>query len=306
MSYTNETTHFGIPLPLGSDLTTPMDYNTAAEAVDEALFGAQGDAATANENAAAAVETANAVSEALDALSATVGGHTSQISALGARMTNAENNIDDVRSDLEDMIVAFNEPTATSTHAYAIGDYFIYNDVLYKATAAIAIGDTIVPNTNCTATNVMTEVAAGGGGSVAAADVTLAPITGMSADDVQEGIEELKTAISAVSDFQDYTLIKDFSANGQSESFDASTYKFIYICAGTSNKGFAPSLTPISMLKNGIIDRISAAFYTTDTNYNHGGVLAVSVSGDTITLTSQDFFKGTGVSTNHLYAYGIK
>ena len=198
--YTNETTHFGIPLPLGSDLTTPMDYNTAAEAVDEALFGAQGDAATANENAAAAVETANAVSEALDALSATVGGHTSQISALGARMTNAENNIDDVRSDLEDMIVAFNEPTATSTHAYAIGDYFIYNDVLYKATAAIAIGDTIVPNTNCTATNVMTEVAAGGGGSVEAADVTLAPITGMSADDVQEGIEELKTGLNGKED----------------------------------------------------------------------------------------------------------
>lgn len=196
--YTNETTHFGIPLPLGSDLTTPMDYNTAAEAVDEALFDAQSDASTANENAASAVETANAVSEALDTLSATVGGHTSQISALGARMTNAENNIDDVRSDLEDMIVAFNEPTATSTHAYAIGDYFIYNDVLYKATAAITVGETIVPNTNCSATNVMTEVAAGGGGgSVAAADVSLAPITGMEADDVQEGIEELKTALTA-------------------------------------------------------------------------------------------------------------
>jgi hypothetical protein len=156
--YTNETTHFGIPLPLGSDLTTPMDYNTAAEAVDTALFEAQGDAATANENAAAAVETANATSEALYTLSGTVGGHTSQISALGARMTNAENEIDDVRSDLEDMIVAYNEPTATSTHAYSAGDYFIYNDILYNATDSIAIGATIVPNTNCEATNVMTEL----------------------------------------------------------------------------------------------------------------------------------------------------
>lgn len=197
--YTNETAHFGIPLPLGSDLTTPMDYNTAAEAVDEALFEAQGDATAANENAAAAVETANATAEALDTLSATVGGHTSQISALGARMTNAENNIDDVRSDLEDMIVAFNEPTATSTHAYAIGDYFIYNDVLYKAIAAIAVGDTIVPNTNCSATNVMTEVSAGGGGSTpTAADISLAPIAGMTADDVQEGIAELKSDLADV------------------------------------------------------------------------------------------------------------
>ena len=199
--YTNETAHFGIPLPLGSDLTTPMDYNEAAEAVDEALFEAQGDASTANENAANAVETANAVSEALDTLSSTVGGHTSQISALGARMTNAENEIDDVRGDLEDMITAFNEPTATSTHAYAIGDYFIYNDVLYKATAAITVGETIVPNTNCSATNVMTEVAAGGGSTPTAADVSLAPITGMAADDVQEGIEELKTGLSGTSKF---------------------------------------------------------------------------------------------------------
>lgn len=198
MSYTNETTHFGIPLPLGSDLTTPMDYNEAFEAVDGALFGAQGDAATANENAANAVETANATSEALDTLSSTVGGHTSQIAALGARMTNAENNIDDVRSDLEDMITAFNEPTATSTHAYAIDDYFIYNDVLYKATAAIAIGDTIVPNTNCSATNVMTEVSAGGGSTPTAADISLAPIIGMAADEVQGGIAELRALIPEV------------------------------------------------------------------------------------------------------------
>lgn len=302
--YTNETTHFGIPLPLGSDLTTPMDYNTAAEAVDEALYEAQGDAATANENAAAAVETANAVSEALDTLSGTVGGHTSQISALGARMTNAENEIDDVRSDLEDMIVAFNEPTATSTHAYAIGDYFIYNDVLYKATAAISVGETIVPNTNCSATNVMTEVSAGGGGSVAAADVTLDPITGMSADDVQEGIEELKTALS---DFNDYTLINDFTANGQTASFDATTYKFIYICGGTSVFGFDPSLTPVSMLRNEIVTRLSSSYYYDPNTYAFGGVLAVSVVGNTITLTSQDFFKGTNISGDaHVRVYGIK
>ena len=44
MSYTNETTHYGIPLPLGSDLTTPMDYNESMQAVDTALFGAVSDA----------------------------------------------------------------------------------------------------------------------------------------------------------------------------------------------------------------------------------------------------------------------
>ena len=57
------------------------------------------------------------------------------------------------------MICAYNEPTATSTHAYSVGDYFIYNDVLYRATAIIGVGDTIVPDTNCTSTNVTTEIA---------------------------------------------------------------------------------------------------------------------------------------------------
>lgn len=56
------------------------------------------------------------------------------------------------------MICAFNEASATSTHAYAVGDYFIYNDVLYRAIQSIAIGDTIVPDTNCTTTNVTTEI----------------------------------------------------------------------------------------------------------------------------------------------------
>ena len=77
---------------------------------------------------------------------------------LQTRMTAAENNIDDVYTDVTDMITAYKEPSATSTHAYAIGDYFIYNETLYKATAAIAIGATIVPNTNCETTNVSSEL----------------------------------------------------------------------------------------------------------------------------------------------------
>lgn len=160
MASTNHTTHYEIPLPLGTDLTTPMDYNTAAEAVDTALFGAVTDAGNAATAAAEAVNTAEAAAGAAGDVAADLVLEKAKIVALQTRMTNVENGLGDARSDLEDMIVAFNEPTATSTHAYAIGDYFIYNDVLYKATAAIAIGDTIVPNTNCEATNVTTEIAA--------------------------------------------------------------------------------------------------------------------------------------------------
>ena len=66
----------------------------------------------------------------------------------------------DTDESAKEMICALYEVNPTSTHAYAIGDYFIYNDVLYKATQTIAIGDTIVPDTNCSTTNVTAELLA--------------------------------------------------------------------------------------------------------------------------------------------------
>lgn len=234
MSYTNETTHFGIPLPLGSDLTTPMDYNTAAEAVDAALWQAGQDASTASSEAAGAVETANATAEALETLSGTVGTQGSAISTLQARMTGAENEISDVRSDLEDMITAFNEPTATSTHNYSIDDYFIYNDVLYKATAAINIGDTIVPNSNCSATNVMTEMSSGGGGSVAAADVSYDDVvTQLSANNVQAAIVALKTLIDNIPQGGGSMIALDFAnpikTFGASDTYTAQDGDYLHV-----------------------------------------------------------------------------
>lgn len=158
MASTNFTTHYSIPLPLGTDLTTPMDYNEAAEAVDTALFGAVTDAGNAAEAAGEAVNTANAASAAVEAVSTDLVFEKAKIVQLQTRMTAAENDIDDVYTDVTDMITAYKEPSATSTHAYAIGDYFIYNETLYRATAAIAIGATIVPNTNCETTNVSSEL----------------------------------------------------------------------------------------------------------------------------------------------------
>lgn len=158
MASTNFTTHYSIPLPLGTDLTTPMDYNEAAEDIDTALFGAVTDAGNASEAASEAVNTANTASAAVDAIGADLAIEKAKIVQLQTRMTAAENDIDDVYTDVTDMITAYKEPSATSTHAYAIGDYFIYNETLYKATAAITVGATIVPNTNCETTNVSSEL----------------------------------------------------------------------------------------------------------------------------------------------------
>lgn len=158
MASTNFTTHYEIPLPLGTDLTTPMDYNTAAEAVDTALFGAVTDAGNAATAAAEAVNTAEAAAGAAGDVAADLVLEKAKIVALQTRMTNAENEIDDVRSDDQDSICAYNEPTATSTHHYNVGDHLFYNDTLYIATAEINIGDTITPNTNCDTTTITAEL----------------------------------------------------------------------------------------------------------------------------------------------------
>lgn len=50
--------------------------------------------------------------------------------------------------------VAPTEASSTASAAHATGSYFFYNGVLYQATADIASGGTITPNTNCKAVTV--------------------------------------------------------------------------------------------------------------------------------------------------------
>ena len=76
---------------------------------------------------------------------------------------------DDVAADIEGAvsmaqaavqaaICETDSTTATANHA--VGDVFWMNGVLYKATAAIATGETITPGTNCETTTVEEELAA--------------------------------------------------------------------------------------------------------------------------------------------------
>lgn len=159
MSYANGTQFYNLPQTVGTDKRDWFDTNSPFAAIDAALHAAVvGQASDAE--AIATINSKLATDEAdIAALQTKTNTHDSQIAALQTTVNTQANQISDVRQDSEDMITANNEgAAATSTKAYAIGDYFIYNDVLYKATAAIAVGDTIVPNTNCKATNVDTEL----------------------------------------------------------------------------------------------------------------------------------------------------
>lgn len=158
MSYANGTTHYNLPQTTGTDKRDWSDTNQAFQDIDAALYQATQDTA----QAALDIE---ALEVRMDTAEQNIATNAGDISALDGRVTTVEGTvaqhtgqIADVRQDLEDMICAYNEASATSTHAYAVGDYFIYNDVLYRAIQPISIGTTIVPDTNCTTTNVSSEL----------------------------------------------------------------------------------------------------------------------------------------------------
>lgn len=160
MSYASGTTHYNLPQTVGSDKRDWTDTNQAFSDIDAAIYGAAQGASAAT----SAIETINGEIETITGKQAVDEGN---ISTLSGKVSTLESTVGtqgaaiaDVRQDLQDNIESKREASATSTHAYNVGDTFYYNDVLYKATAQIAIGGTIVPSTNCTAVTVMSELQA--------------------------------------------------------------------------------------------------------------------------------------------------
>lgn len=160
MSYATGTTHYNLPQTVGSDKRDWTDTNQAFSDLDTAVYGA----AQGAEAATSAIQTINSE---LDVMAGKQATDEENITTLNGKVSTLESTTStlgaqvlDVRQDLQDNIESKHEASATSTHAYAIGDTFYYNDILYKATAAIAIGDTIVPTVNCMGITVMSQVSA--------------------------------------------------------------------------------------------------------------------------------------------------
>lgn len=169
MAYQNGTTHYNLPQTVGTDKRDWSDTNKAFADIDAALYNAAESSTNNKTTIDRLVLDVNQNTQDIDTNKANIATNTANIGTntgdiatlkgdVQTMQTDLHSEIADARNDAEDMITAYNEPNATSAHQYAVGDYFIYNDILYKATKAIAVGDTIVPNTNCTATNVTTEL----------------------------------------------------------------------------------------------------------------------------------------------------
>ena len=158
MSSTTTTQFYGLTQYIGTDKPDFSDNNQAFRNVDADLHQVVQDSQGFTSDIADLTERVGNLDTDLTNLSGDLDGEKAKIVALQNKELSQDTEISRVERNAQDMITAYNEASATSTHAYAVGDYFIYNNVLYQATAAIAVGATIVPDTNCTTTNVTSEL----------------------------------------------------------------------------------------------------------------------------------------------------
>lgn len=142
MSYTNETTHYGIPKPLGTDLTVPMDYNEAADAIDQALFDATTNATEAVTAANNAVEAAAEAVEDVGDLGTEVNKLKGRTSALEATEIIQNNKIDNLENQ---GITKFDSAGVADPYVngltYSVGDIVTYNGQRYKCTTAVVAAE---------------------------------------------------------------------------------------------------------------------------------------------------------------------
>lgn len=279
MSYTNGTTHYNLPQTTGSDKRDWTDANQAFADVDAALYGAVQDTAQAELDI-------DALETRMDTAELNIATNTGDISGLDTRVTTVEGavtslsgQVTDTRQDLEDMICAYNEASATSTHAYAIGDYFIYNDVLYRATQAIAIGNTIVPDTNCTTTNVTTEL-------LESRSVTIKSV-------LCDGVTDIITYFNRLLDGVDFNFAKKkYSIVAYTGDMEPDTVPLIFHCDSGNSTGLLFFTATVTSNDSGyaydIIHSFTHNVATPASSYYRIMQLAIDVNNNTLVPSSTD------------------
>ncbi len=204
MSIANGTTHYNYPQVQLLDRPTFADFNPAFADIDSKLYslitGASTDHGTIEALQTALGETnllLASVKQTADSASGKADTNAENITLLQTGLGNTDRA---VATKLDSVAIA--EPYDASAGTYAVGDIVVYNGQRYKCTTAVAVAEpfdadkwtgedveTVLEHLQDEIDNIPTP-------TVTAANVSLAPITGMTADDVQEGISELKSDLT--------------------------------------------------------------------------------------------------------------
>lgn len=147
-----------------------------------------------------------------------------------------------------------------SSATYAVGDYAIYQNTLYKCTTAINVGETFDP-AKWTSVKVMSEVGQGGGGSVSADDVSYDNTSsGLSATNVQDAIDEVSNIQPKflISNSSNYVDLNTSIAHNSSYTAPADGYYFFLMstsAVGMNSVLYLDSDRTISLLQtNGSLE----------------------------------------------------
>lgn len=165
MSYENGTQHYNLPQTQGTDKRDWFDTNEAFRNVDTDLHTAMQNSETTQQSLEVTNQKVTLVEgrvqvaeENVATLQGDLATTNENVATNSSAIASLQTAVTDNKQDLEDMITAYEEASATASRRYEVGDYFRYNDVLYITTVVIAQGSTIVPDVNCESTNVMTRV----------------------------------------------------------------------------------------------------------------------------------------------------
>ena len=173
MSYRVGTPHYNLPQTEGSDTRDWFDTNEAFADIDAAIFSAGQTAEAAQTDLTEVKNDVQGLKDADIAMTGRVDGIDTRLGTAELKIDRLQDEVIDDNQDLKDAICSIEEASATAAYAHATGEFFWYNDTLYKAATNIAIGQQIVPDTNCKTTNITTELLAGGGGGGAEIDDTV-------------------------------------------------------------------------------------------------------------------------------------
>jgi len=230
-------------------------------------------------------------------------------------------------------VIATAEPTNISSHAYAIGDQFVYNGILYTATSAISVGSTIIPGTNCSISDTITEQIGNAGHTILDEDGITYPqrsklqFEGCEVtDDAVNGITVVKCEGGGVKKYAKpvitvgtYTYdgttqtptITGFDANvmtltGTYEAINAGSYTFTIALSDKTSSKWTDD-TQDDIVTNWSIGAISVAVPTvtnTTKTYN-GSAQSPTITRDTANTSISGTTSATKVKSNYSFSIAL-
>ena len=196
MSYTDSTTHYHWPLPQESDLFNGLDDNTMKEELDEKIYTleqtSQDDHATVVQLAADVQELGQTVAgydQTIESIQGTLTEHAERLILLTNRQTELSRQLG-TKAGEATIAEAYNEEAG-----YHIGEIVYHSNILYEANVTIVAPAGEFDSSKWDIVTLADKVEE----NTSASGISYDNVSsGLTADDVQEAIDELNTNLTGL------------------------------------------------------------------------------------------------------------